>query len=231
MHRVAPVVVAAVFLSACSQPAPPAESPAGAAPAASGGATLPLLPLGGDFELTDHNGLRFAMASLRGKVVLVFFGYTMCPDACPTTLSKLSTAWSRLSEEDRARVKAVYITIDPERDSPQVLKAHLEYFGVDAIGLTGTAEEVAHVAHLFKAHYEKSDAKTAGGYLMSHTVSIFGLDAQGKARTIIDYEASVDTVVREIKALLAAPPVEDLRGPGTLPSAASESPGHALAPT
>ncbi len=213
MVRLAAALVAVVLCAACSAPA---EKPA--APPQAAAASLPLLPLGGDFELTDHNGQPFKLESLRGKVALVFFGYTMCPDACPTTLSKLSAAYARLAPEDRARVKAIYITIDPERDTPEVMKSYLAYFGVDAVGLSGTPDQIAAVAHLFKAHYERSDAKTAGGYLMSHTVSVFGLDAQGKARTVIDYDASVDLVVKEIQGLLHAPPVTDMRQPGTLPS-------------
>jgi protein SCO1 len=216
--RLAALVGAMALLAACSGAGNPAEGNPEGLPPQESQAALPLLPIGGDFELTNHDGQPFKLESLRGKVVVLFFGYTMCPDACPTTLSKLSTAYSRLSPEDRARVKAVYVTIDPERDTAEVMKAHLTYFGVDAIGLTGTHEQVAHVAHLYKAHYEKSDAKTAGGYLMSHTVSLFGIDAQGKTRTVIDYEASVDLVVTEIRRLLNAPKVDDLRQPGTLPS-------------
>jgi protein SCO1 len=101
-------------------------------------------------------------------------------------------------------VKAVYISIDPERDTPAVMKDHLTYFGVDAIGLTGTVEGTSAVARQFGAHFEKTTDKTAAGYLMSHTVSIFGLDAKGQTRLLIDYEASVDLVVKEIRALLAA---------------------------
>ncbi len=165
---------------------------------------LPILPIGGDVMLTDQDGRPFSLSSLKGKAVLVFFGYTMCPDACPTTLSKLSSAYARLTDEERARVKAVYITIDPERDTPKVMKAHLTYFGLDAVGLTGSVEETTKVAARFGAHFEKSTEKTAAGYLMSHTVSVFGLDPQGRTRLLIDYEASVDLVVKDIRALLAA---------------------------
>jgi protein SCO1 len=215
MVRLAALLAVVALCGACSAPSEKAAAPPQAAVAAP---DLPLLPIGGDFELTDQDGQPFALESLRGKVALVFFGSTMCPDACPTTLSKLSAAYSRLAPEERARVKAIYITIDPERDTPAVMKSYLAYFGVDAVGLSGTPEQVATVAHLFKAHYERSDAKTAGGYLMSHTVSVFGLDAQGHARTVIDYDASVDLVVKEVKALLSAPPITDMRQPGTLPS-------------
>ena len=174
------------------------------APENGSAAELPVLPIGGDFTLTDQNGQPFSLASQKGKAVLIFFGYTMCPDACPTTLSKLSSAYARLSEADRSRVKAVYITIDPARDTPAVMKDHLTYFGIDAVGLTGSAEDTSRVAAQFGAHFEKSSETTAAGYLMSHTVSVFGLDTQGRTRLLIDYEASVDQVVQDIRALLAA---------------------------
>jgi protein SCO1/2 len=175
-----------------------------AAPAPAAADELPILPIGGDFTLTNQDAQPFELASLRGKVVLVFFGYTMCPDACPTTLSKLSAAYARLTDDERARVKAIYISIDPERDTPTVMKEHLTYFGVDAVGLTGTPEDTAKVARQFGAHFERSSEPTAAGYLMSHTVSIFGLDAKGQTRLLIDYEANVDTVVRSIRQLLTA---------------------------
>lgn len=175
-----------------------------AAPVPAAAEELPILPIGGDFTLTNQDAQPFELASLRGKVVLVFFGYTMCPDACPTTLSKLSAAYARLTEDERARVKALYISIDPERDTPKVMKEHLTYFGVDAVGLTGSPEDTAKVARQFGAHFERSSEPTAAGYLMSHTVSIFGLDARGQTRLLIDYEANVDTVVRSIRQLLAA---------------------------
>lgn len=196
------LILLAVTLSLAAACTPPGgtSTPAGT----TAGAELPVLPIGGDFTLIDQDAQPFTLSALKGKVVLVFFGYTMCPDACPTTLSKLSSAYSRLDPEERARVKTVYISIDPERDTPAVMKEHLTYFGVDAIGVTGTVEDTARVARQFGAHFEKTSDKTAAGYLMSHTVSVFGLDAEGRTRVLIDYEASVDTVVKEIRALLAA---------------------------
>ena len=94
---------------------------------------LPVLKVGGDFTLTDHNGQRFESSSLRGKAVLIFFGYTSCPDACPTTLSKLASVYKRLGE-DAKLVKTLYISVDPERDTPDVLKAELGNFELDALG-------------------------------------------------------------------------------------------------
>jgi protein SCO1/2 len=208
MRKAVLVVAVALALAAgstaCSRSNEAGEAGRPLTPPGGSEAELPILPIGGNFTLTDQDGKPFTLESLRGKVVLIFFGYTMCPDACPTTLSKLSSAYARLTPEERERVKAVYITIDPERDTPQVLKEHLTYFGVDAIGLTGPVEDTAKVAAQFGAHFEKTNEKTAAGYLMSHTVSVFGLDAKGQTRTLIDYEASVDLVVKEIRDLLAA---------------------------
>lgn len=178
---------------------------AGPAPKPARGEGLPPLPEQPplEFTLTDQNSQPFTLSSLRGKVVLVFFGYTMCPDACPTTLSKLSTAYAKLKPEERARVKTLYISVDSERDTPAVMKDHLTYFGVDAYGLTGPEPAIHDVASKFGARYEKSTTPTAGGYTMSHTVSIFGLNAAGRPARIIRYEASVDEVLADVRALLA----------------------------
>jgi protein SCO1/2 len=203
-RRAATLTLALTLLTAgCAPPGREASTAAGAS-SSGAPAELPVLPIGGDFTLTDQDGRPFSLSSLKGKVVLIFFGYTMCPDACPTTLSKLSSAYTRLNADERARVKAVYITVDPERDTPSVMKEHLSYFGVDGVGLTGTVEETSKVAAQFGAHFEKSSGTTAAAYLMSHTVSVFGLDAQGRTRLLIDYEAAVDLVVKEIRRLLAA---------------------------
>src|SRR5579862_3125400 len=96
---------------------------------------LPVLAVGGDFALTDHNGQHFELSSLRGKAVLIFFGYTSCPDVCPTTLSKLSSVYKQLGS-DANRVKTLYITVDPGRDTPAVMKDDLSSFDLDALGLT-----------------------------------------------------------------------------------------------
>jgi protein SCO1 len=202
-HAASLTLALTVLTAACAPPGREMSTAARGSPSGAPG-EMPVLPIGGDFTLTDQDGRPFSLSSLKGKVVLVFFGYTMCPDACPTTLSKLSSAHARLNADERARVKAVYVTVDPERDTPSVMKEHLTYFGVDAVGLTGTVEETSKVAAQFGAHFEKSSETTAAGYLMSHTVSVFGLDAQGRTRLLIDYEAGVDLVVKEIRALLAA---------------------------
>jgi protein SCO1 len=161
----------------------------------------PVLPIGGDFHLIDHDGRPFDSSSQRGKVVLVLLGYTFCPDACPTTLSKLSAVASRLGR-DRGRVTTLYVSVDPGRDTPQVMREHLAMFGVHAIGLTGPEANVAAVARQFGAHYEIEPAESEAKYTVAHTTTLFALDPQGRTRLLFPYEASVDEIVDGIRRLL-----------------------------
>ncbi len=166
--------------------------------------SLPVLPVGGDFALTDHNGARFELTSLRGKVVLIFFGYSLCPDVCPTTLSKLSSV-SRQLGDDRTRVKTLYISVDPERDTPEVLKADLQSFSMDALGLTGTRTEVDRVVTLYGATYTiVPHPESAARYTVTHTTTLYALDAQGRVRIEFPYEASVDDIVRGVRKMLTS---------------------------
>lgn len=163
---------------------------------------LPVLPIGGDFSLLGHDGSRFELASLRGKAVLVFFGYSSCPDACPTTLSKLATVSRRLGN-DRARVKTLYISVDPDRDTPQVLKADLQNFDLDALGLTGTKAEIDKVVALFGAAYEITPTpESAAKYTVAHTTWLYALDTKGRTRIRFPYEATVGDIVSGIHAIL-----------------------------
>lgn len=188
-RRLLPVLLlAAALLPACHS-----------APAATAA-----LPGGGDFQLTDHEGHPFTLSSQRGKVVLIFFGYSSCPDACPTTLSKLSTAVRKLGADGK-RVKALYVSVDPERDTAEVLKADLANFTLDAIGLTGTKEQIDRVVAQYGASYKiVPTPQSAAKYTISHTTAVFALDPQGRVRRKFEYEAGVDAVVSGIRDILAA---------------------------
>ena len=154
-----------------------------------------------DFTLTDQTGQRFELASLRGRVVLVFFGYSNCPDVCPTTLSKLTTVAERLGEQ-RDAMKVVYVTVDPERDTPEVLRADLANFALDAVGLTGTREEVDRAVQLFGAKYEiVPTPESAARYTVSHSTTLYVLDQQGQLTAEFPYEAQVDEIVTTVRAL------------------------------
>lgn len=189
VHGLLAAVVAG--LAGCAPPGPAADA-------------LPVLPIGGDFELTGHDGQPFALTSLRGKAVLIFFGYSSCPDACPTTLSKLSTVARRLGA-DRARVRTLYISVDPDRDTPEVLKADLANFSVEALGLTGTKAQIDAVVTQYGAAYEVVPTpESAAKYTISHTTKVFALDARGRVRTTFAYEATVDEIVAGLRAVLAS---------------------------
>lgn len=160
--------------------------------------------IGGDFALTDQNGARFTLESQRGKILLVFFGYTMCPDVCPTTLSKLSAVMRRLGDA-KDQVRTLYISVDPERDTPEVLKADLALFSLDAVGLTGTRAEVDAVVKLFDASYEiVPTPESAAKYSVSHSTTLYLLDREGRVRQTFPYEATVDEVTAGIRAILVA---------------------------
>lgn len=164
---------------------------------------LPVLPVGGDFTLTDHDNQPFELSSQRGKVVLIFFGFTSCPDACPTTLSKLSAVYRRLGD-DAAKVRTLYITVDPERDTPERLKEDMGYFGIDALGLTGTKEQIDKVVELYGASYEIIPTPgSEAQYTVAHSTTLYAVDPAGKTRILFPYEASVEEIEAGLRDILA----------------------------
>ena len=174
---------------------------------AAGSCAPPAPTIGGDFTLTDHTGARFELQSQRGKLLMVFFGYTMCPDVCPTTLSKLSAVMRRLGDAN-GEVRTLYVSVDPERDTPEVLKADLALFQLDAVGLTGTRAEVDEVVKLFGASYEiVPTPESAGRYSVSHSTTLYLLDREGRVRQTFPYEATVDEIAAGIESLLGRPAV------------------------
>jgi protein SCO1/2 len=164
---------------------------------------LPILPVGGDFVLTDQNQQRFELSSLRGNVVLIFFGYTSCPDVCPTTMAKLNSVYKKLGK-DAERVKTVYITVDPGHDTPEVLKTDLAIFHIGAIGLTGTKAEIDKVVAQYGASYEITPApESAAKYTVSHSTNIYGLDTAGRTRILFHYESTPDEIAQGIREILS----------------------------
>jgi protein SCO1/2 len=134
--------------------------------------------------------------------VLIFFGYTFCPDVCPTTLSKLASVFDRL-DADRSRVKVLYVSVDPERDTPAVLKADLSDFDVDALGLTGAKTDIDKVVALYGASYEIIPTPdSAAKYTVAHSTTLYALDTSGRTRLTFEYDATVDEIVNGVKAIL-----------------------------
>jgi protein SCO1/2 len=162
----------------------------------------PAGPAGGDFVLIDQDSTRFDTATLRGKAVFVFFGYSQCPDVCPTTLSKLSSVAHRLGA-DRDRMTVVYVSVDPERDTPSVLKADLDNFDLDAVGLTGSKEEIDRVVAQYGAAYEMIPVpESAARYLVNHSTTLYLLDPEGRLARAFPYEATMDELVEAVRSLL-----------------------------
>lgn len=156
---------------------------------------------GRDFHLTDHNGKPRTLADFRGKVVAVFFGYTQCPDACPTTLSELAAVMQKLGPE-ASRVQVLFVTIDPERDTPELLSHYVPAFNSTFLGLYGDAAATAETAKEFKVIYQKQPGPTPGSYSMDHSTGTFLFDPQGRLRVYESYAQGPDAFAHDIRALL-----------------------------
>ena len=155
-----------------------------------------------DLSLPDVEGKTRTLADWKGKVVVVFFGFTQCPDVCPTTLLELAQAKQQLGA-DGDRVQGVFVTVDPERDTPEVLKAYVGNFGAHFVALRGTPEQTAATAKAFKVFYAKVPGESPGSYSVDHTAGSYVFDPQGKIRLFTRYGTGVDALVHDLKILLA----------------------------
>jgi len=153
-----------------------------------------------DFRLTDFNGKPRSLADFRGKVVLVFFGYTQCPDVCPTTLSDMAEVKKRLGA-DGDKLQVIFVTLDPDRDTPQVLAQYVPAFDPAFIGLYGTRDETAAVAKDFKVFYQKVPGKTETSYTLDHTAGSYVFDREGRLRLFVRHAGAVDPIVEDLKKL------------------------------
>lgn len=157
--------------------------------------------LGGDFTLTSHTGESVSLSQFKGKVVLVNFGYTSCPDICPMVLARL-TQLERLLGEQAEQMQVLFISFDPERDSQQQLNSYLQYFSPNFIGLTGSDGELAAVAKQFGAIYVKQESDSASGPLFSHSDFIYLLDKEGKVRGLFSNQDTIQTISEKINLVL-----------------------------
>jgi protein SCO1/2 len=157
-----------------------------------------------DFDLTDASGQRRRLADFKGKVTVVFFGYTQCPDVCPTTLLELAQVKQALGA-DGGRVQGIFITIDPERDTPAALKAYVEAFSPDFVALRGTDEETRTLAKGFKVYYAKVPGTTASSYTMDHTAGSYVFDSGGRVRLFTRYGSAPEALKHDLQLLLAEP--------------------------
>jgi len=184
------LMLAGVALLACSPAAPKfkASDVTGAS-------------FGRDFALIDHTGAKRSLADYRGKVVVVFFGFMQCPDVCPTTLADLAETMRRLGA-DAERVAVLFVTVDPERDTPDLLAKYVPAFNPRFVGLSGDAAAIERTAKEFKVLYQKQPGKSPGSYSMDHSAGSFVFDPQGRLRLYVSYGQGADVFTHDLRALL-----------------------------
>ena len=156
---------------------------------------------GKELKLIDHYGKPRTLADFRGKVVTVFFGFTHCPDACPTTLAEMAQVVKALGT-DAGKVQVLFVTVDPERDTREVLKQYVPSFNPAFLGLYGDAEATARAAKEFKVYYQKQPVKD-GSYSVDHSAGTFILDREGRLRLFAQYGAGAEPLLHDIRILLA----------------------------
>jgi protein SCO1/2 len=156
---------------------------------------------GTDFKLTDHNGKIRTLADFKGKVVVMFFGYTHCPDVCPTTLSDVAQALNLLGES-ASKVQVLFVTVDPERDTQALLAQYVPAFNPNFLGLYGDEAATIKVAKDFRVFYQKHTSKNDQRYDVDHTAGTYVFDTSGKLRLFMSYGQGADIIAEDLKVLL-----------------------------
>jgi protein SCO1/2 len=187
------LLAAAVLLSGCGEKSEPKL--------AFKNTDLTGLDYAKDFALTDHTGKPRTLADFKGKVVLMFFGYTQCPDVCPTTMAEMAAVMKALGPQ-ADQVQVLFVTIDPERDTQALLAQYVPVFDPRFVGLYGTPAQTAAVAKEFKVFYAKVPGKTEGSYSMDHTAGSYVFDKAGKIRLFVRHGLGPDPIAHDLKLLL-----------------------------
>ena len=156
---------------------------------------------GGDFSLTDHNGQRFRLRDQRGKVILLFFGYTSCTEACPVILGRINSVFKQLGGE-RDKALAVFVSVDPQRDTTQVLRDYVRYFSAHTVALTGSRDEIDAVVRQYGARYEIEKSASALGYHVNHTTDIYLIDRHGALNGRFKHTDNAAMIAGRVKPLL-----------------------------
>jgi cytochrome oxidase Cu insertion factor (SCO1/SenC/PrrC family) len=162
-----------------------------------GGTSVGSALVGGPFTLTDQDGKSRSDADFRGKLMLIYFGYTYCPDVCPTTLATMTEALDKLGPQ-AAKVQPIFITIDPTRDTPEVLKRYMANFHPSLIGLTGSPAQIAAVAKAYRVYYAKADNGSGADYLMDHSGFIYLMGPDGKYITLLTPQSDAKEMAARI---------------------------------
>lgn len=154
-----------------------------------------------DFRLTDHNGQERSLQDFRGKVVVVFFGFAQCPDVCPTSMAELAQVKQALGA-DGDKLQGLFVTVDPERDTPEVLKAYMANFDPSFLALRASPEGLAALAKDFKVYYKKVEGKTPTSYTMDHSAGSYVYDPQGRLRLYVRYGSGAEALLADVRQLL-----------------------------
>lgn len=165
---------------------------------------IQILPPGGDFTLMTADG-EISLADLRGEVVLLYFGYTHCPDVCPIDLAIMGQAISNLDPHEQAQARGLFVSVDPERDDLEHLKRYTAHFHERIIGATGTHEAITRAASLYAAGYMADPSPSETDYTISHTASTYVIDREGKLRERLSHASAVDETVAAIRRVLQIP--------------------------
>jgi protein SCO1 len=155
-----------------------------------------------DFSLSDHNGVLRSLKDFSGQVVLMFFGYTQCPDVCPTSLAELADVKKRLGA-DGSRLQGIFVTVDPERDTPELLKAYMANFDPGFLALRPSPDALVLLAKEFKLYYKRVDGKTPTSYTMDHTANSMAYDPKGRLRLYLKYGMGAEGITHDVKLLLS----------------------------
>lgn len=166
-----------------------------------GETSRPLVQIGGPFNLIDMNGKPVTEKALLGKPTAIFFGFTYCPEVCPTTMTDI-TAWLKSLGPDADKLNVVFVSVDPERDTPEQLKLYLSSFDPRIQGFTGTPENVAKAAKAYRVYYQKVP-QDGGGYTIDHSSAVYLFDAKGQFVEPIAYQAPADRALGQLRKLLA----------------------------
>ncbi len=165
-------------------------------------ADLSYADFGKDFALIDHKGKPRTLADFRGKAVVIFFGYTQCPDVCPTTMTGMAEAMKQLGA-DAARVQVLFVTVDPERDTRELLAQYVPAFHPDFLGLYADPQTIAKTAQEFRVFYKKQPGATPNTYTVDHTAGSYVFDPQGKLRLYVKHGEKPELIARDLKLLIA----------------------------
>jgi len=184
------ILLAVCLLSACGKPPPKFQS-----------TDITGSSLTAEFEIPDQTGKPRRLSDFKGKVVAMFFGFTHCPDVCPTTLTELKAALAELGPAAAKEVQVLFVTVDPERDTQEVLASYTGAFDPSFLGLRGSPEELQALAKQMRVFYQRSEGKN-GNYTMDHNAATFLFDREGRIRLLVSYGAGAKVFAHDIKRLL-----------------------------